>query len=163
MRSGVALASAGVTFDRQQPISSANIGRAPSPPDVRAAIRNSADPSLSDEERLKALRFAFFAPGNDPRSWLVGWYPDVLAAQRIAGDRTSRAEDFAGGQAPILYLQPDHDPLAHVEDAAAYRARFGERVTIVVIPNSSHAVIAEQPEAVSAALIAYARKLWPTE
>lgn len=141
----------------------ANIGRAPSPPDVRAAIRNSADPSLSDEERLKALRFAFFAPGNDPRSWLVGWHPDVLAAQRIAGDRTSREEDFAGGQAPILYLQPEHDPLAHVEDAAAYRAQFGERVTMVVIPGSSHAVIAEQPAAVSAALIAYARKLWPTE
>jgi pimeloyl-ACP methyl ester carboxylesterase len=31
----------------------------------------------------------------------------------------------------------------------------------VVIPNSAHAVIVEQPEAVSTALIAYARTLWP--
>src|SRR6202043_1484965 len=83
----------------------ANIGKAPSPPQVRAAIRNSADPALSDEERLKALQFAFFAPGNDAREWLAGWHPDVLAAERIAGDRTSREEDFAGGNAPILYLQ----------------------------------------------------------
>jgi pimeloyl-ACP methyl ester carboxylesterase len=139
----------------------ANIGKAPSPPVVRAAIHSSADASLSDQERLEALRFAFFAPGNDPREWLEGWHPDVLAAERIAGDRTSREEDFAGGKAPILYLQPDHDPLAHVEDAKAYKEQFGDRVTVVVIERSSHAVIAEQPDAVSAALIAYARGLWP--
>jgi pimeloyl-ACP methyl ester carboxylesterase len=139
----------------------ANIGKAPSPPQMRAAIRASADPSLPDAERLEALQFAFFASGNDPRPWLEGWYPEVLAAQRIAGDRTSREEDFAAGRAPILYLQPDHDPLAHVEDAEAYARQFGARVTVVVIERASHAVIAEQPEAVSAALIAYARGLWP--
>jgi pimeloyl-ACP methyl ester carboxylesterase len=139
----------------------ANIGKAPSPPRMRAAIRASADPSLPDAERIKALQYAFFAPGNDPRPWLEGWHPEVLAAQRIAGDRTSREEDFAAGQAPILYLQPDHDPLAHVEDAGAYALQFGARVTVVVIERASHAVIAEQPEAVSAALIGYARGLWP--
>src|SRR5262245_6863582 len=84
----------------------ANIGHAPSTPPIRAAIRNSANPSLPDAERLAALRFAFFAPGNDPRPWLKGWHPEVLAAQRFAGDQTSRQEDYAGGSAPILYLQP---------------------------------------------------------
>ena len=141
----------------------ANIEKAPSPPQVRAAIRASADPSLSERERIEALQFAFFAPGNDPRCWLEGWHPEVLQAQRIAGDRTSREEDFAAGRAPILYLQPDHDPLAHVEDARAYKERFAERVTVVVIARASHAVIAEQPDAVSAALISYARGLWPDE
>jgi hypothetical protein len=34
-------------------------------------------------------------------------------------------------------------------------------VAIVVIPHASHAVIAEQPDAVSDALIEYARGLWP--
>jgi pimeloyl-ACP methyl ester carboxylesterase len=139
----------------------ANIGKAPSPPQVREAIRNSADTSLPEAERLAALRFAFFAPGNDARVWLTGWYPEVLAAERLAGDRTSREEDFAAGRAPILYLQPAHDPLAHVEDAQAYRRQFGNRVTVVVIDHASHAVIAEQPDAVSAALIAYARRIWP--
>ena len=139
----------------------ANIGKAPSTPKVREAIRNSANPALPDVERIKALQFAFFAPGNDPRVWLKGWYPDVLAAERAAGDRTSRAEDFAAGQAPILYVQPAHDPLAHVEDAKAYKEQFVDRVTVVVIEQASHAVIVEQPEAVSGALITYARKLWP--
>jgi pimeloyl-ACP methyl ester carboxylesterase len=138
----------------------ANVGHAPSPPVVREAIKASANPSLPDAERLQALQFAFFAPGHDARSWLAGWHPEVLAAQRIAGDRTSRQEDYAAGNVPILYLQPDHDPLAHVEDAEAYARQFGARVTVVVIERASHAVIAEQPEAVSAALIAYARGLW---
>ena len=36
----------------------ANVGRDPSPPNVRAAIRTSADPSAPEAERLAALRFA---------------------------------------------------------------------------------------------------------
>ena len=61
----------------------------------------------------------------------------------------------------MLYIQPSHDPLAHVADAEEYKKALGDRVTVVVIPNAAHAVIVEQPKAVSDALIAYARKLWP--
>jgi pimeloyl-ACP methyl ester carboxylesterase len=137
----------------------ANVGRNPSPPHVRAAIRASADPSLPDDIRLEALRFAFFAPGNDPSAWLSGWHPEVLAAERIAGDRTSRQADYAGGTAPILYLQPSHDPLAHGDHAREYGEQLGDRVTIVMVPRASHAAIVEQPEFISEALIDYARGL----
>jgi pimeloyl-ACP methyl ester carboxylesterase len=139
----------------------ANVGRDPSPPKVRAAIRKSADASLPDDERLAALHFAFFAPRNDATAWLRGWHPDVLAAERIAGDKTPREEDYAAGRAPVLYLQPDHDPLAHVENAQEYQRALGSRVTVVVIPQASHAAIAEQPEFIARELINYARGLWP--
>ena len=135
----------------------ANVGHAPSPPPVRAAIRNSANTDLDRETRLEALRFVFFAPGNDPEPWLDGWYPQVLAVQRAAGDRTSRQRDYAGGGKPILYLQPSHDPLAHVEDAEIFQRQNGERVKVVIVPNASHAAIAEQPAFIAAELIAYAR------
>jgi pimeloyl-ACP methyl ester carboxylesterase len=138
----------------------ANVGHAPSPTVVREAIKASANPALPAAERLVALQFAFFAPGNDPRVWLEGWHPEVLAAQRVAGDRTAREEDFAAGGAPILYLQPDHDPLAHDEDAKAFKRALGDRVTIKVIRNCSHAAVVEQPDAVSDALIDYAKALW---
>ena len=137
----------------------ANVGKDPSPPNVRAAIRTSADPTAPEADRLAALRFAFFAPGNDARQWLAGWHPDVLAAERIAGDRTSREEDYAAGRAPVLYLQPDHDPLAHVDNAEAYKRALGDRVTVVVIPHASHAAIAEQPAFIADELIKYARRL----
>jgi pimeloyl-ACP methyl ester carboxylesterase len=139
----------------------ANVGHNPSPPDVRAAIRLSADVTAPADARIKAMQFVFFAPGNDASVWLEGWHPDVLAAQRIAGDLTPRSLDYAAGAAPVLYIQPSHDPLAHVADAEEYKKALGNRVTVVVIPNSAHAVITEQPDAVSDALIAYARKLWP--
>lgn len=137
----------------------ANVGKAPSPPRVREAIKACANPALPDNERLAALQFAFFAPGNDPRPWLTGWHPEVLAAERIAGDRTSREEDYAAGQAPVLYLQPDHDPLAHAEDAHEYKRALGERVTVVIIPQASHAAIAEQPHFIARELVTYAREL----
>jgi pimeloyl-ACP methyl ester carboxylesterase len=138
----------------------ANVGHAPSPPRVREAIKASANPSLPSSERLVALQFAFFAPGNDPRVWLDGWHPEVLAAQRVAGDRTSREQDYAAGEAPILYLQPEHDPLAHAEDADAFKRALGDRVTIMVIRDCSHAAVVEQPHAISDALIDYADALW---
>src|ERR1700722_76229 len=38
---------------------------------------------LPDEERLESLQFAFFAPGNDGRAWLDGWWPDRLGLASI--------------------------------------------------------------------------------
>lgn len=137
----------------------ANVGHAPSPPKVREAIRNSANPSLPDDVRLDALRFAFFAPGNDASGWLANWHPELLAAQRIAGDRTPRNEDYASGQAPVLYMQPSHDPLAHAEDAVEYKAALGDRLTVIKIPQSSHAAIAEQPEFIAREIAAWARRI----
>ena len=156
------LATARPDLVRAVGLVAANVGHNPSPPEVRAAIRKSADLNAADDERIKAMQFVFFAPGSDARVWLTGWYPEVLAAQRIAGDLTPRTIDYAAGQAPVLYIQPSHDPLAHVEDAEEYRRALGARVTVVVIPNSAHAVITEQPDAVSDALVEYARKLWPS-
>jgi pimeloyl-ACP methyl ester carboxylesterase len=135
----------------------ANVGHAPSPPKIREAIRNSADPTLPPHVRLDALRLVFFAPGNDAASWLENWYPDVLAAQRYAGDQTPRTEDYAAGQAPVLYMQPSHDPLAHANDAVEYKAALGERLTVLQIPNSSHAAIAEQPDFIAREIAAWAK------
>lgn len=138
----------------------ANVGHEPSPPSVRAAIRLSADLAAPDEARIEAMRLVFFAPESDARVWLTGWHPEVLAAQRLAGDRTPRSLDYAAGQAPVLCVQPSHDPLARVDEVEDYKKALGDRVAVVVIPHSAHAVIVEQPAAVSDALIAYARKLW---
>ncbi|SFZ84842.1 Pimeloyl-ACP methyl ester carboxylesterase [Devosia enhydra] len=142
-------------------IIAANVGIAPSGPKMRAAIRASANPDLPAEERLEALRFAFFAPGNDPTGWLEDWYPEVLAAQRHAGDQTPRHEDYAGGSAPLLYLQPDTDPLAHVEDAEIFKRELGDRVTVVVIPNASHAALPEQPGFIARELLAFMARVHP--
>jgi pimeloyl-ACP methyl ester carboxylesterase len=48
------------------------------------------------------------------------------------------------------------------EKAGELRAEFGERVTTVVIPNASHALMPEAPQAVVDAVVGWIRKLPPT-
>src|SRR6185503_15290969 len=78
------LATARPELVRAVSLVAANVGHNPSPPDVRAAIRLSAELNAPDEARIKAMQLVFFAPGNDARVWLRGWYPEVLAGQRLA-------------------------------------------------------------------------------
>ena len=119
------LATARPDLVRAVSLVAANVGHNPSPPDVRAAIRMSADVNAPDDERIKAMQFVFFAPGSDARVWLKGWHPEVLAAQRIAGDLTPRTIDYAAGQAPVLYIQPSHDPARPCRGRRGIPARAG--------------------------------------
>src|SRR5439155_21379838 len=61
------LATARPELVRAVGLIAANAGHNPSPPDVRAPIRTSANTSAPDDERVKAMQFVFFAPGSDPR------------------------------------------------------------------------------------------------
>lgn len=125
----------------------------PVPPDIRESIMKSSELSLPDEERLKHLRHAFFAPASDPRVWLEGWHPDVKKAQRIATDATPQAEWWQAGTVPILDVQPEADVMIPPESQSRYRDELGPRVSIVRLPNAAHALLPEQPAAVARALL----------
>ena len=127
--------------------------------ELSEAVRKSGDPSLPDSDRLNYLRLAFFAPGNDAGVWLRGWYPDVDEAQSAAGRATKQSEWWAGGTAPLLDLQGALDPFKPRSAANEMREEFGERASVVVIPDASHALIPEQPAAVTAAILAWIGKL----
>jgi pimeloyl-ACP methyl ester carboxylesterase len=119
------------------------------------AVRKSGDPALSDAERLHYLRIAFFAPASDASVWLSGWYPDVDEAQFAAGRATRQSEWWPGGIVPLLDLQAALDPFKPREMMNEIKQEFGERATIVVIPNASHALLPEQPAAVVEAIVAW--------
>jgi pimeloyl-ACP methyl ester carboxylesterase len=121
-------------------------------PELSVAVTKAGDPSLPEEERLAALRFGFFAPGNDPRVWLDGWHPGVRNAQRAAAAATKQSEWWSGGTAPLLDLQAAQDPFKPADKRNEMKDEFGARVTIAVIQNASHALIPEQPKAVVDAL-----------
>jgi pimeloyl-ACP methyl ester carboxylesterase len=123
------------------------------------AVRKSGDPALSDSERLNYLRIAFFAPGNDASVWLQGWYPVVDEVQFAAGRATRQSEWWSGGTVPLLDLQAELDPFKPRAMGSEMREEFGERATIVVIPNASHALLPEQPAAVVEAIVAWMSKL----
>jgi pimeloyl-ACP methyl ester carboxylesterase len=127
--------------------------------ELSEAVRKSGDPALADSDRMNYLRLAFFAPGNDAGVWLQGWYPDVDEAQSAAGRATRQSEWWAGGTAPLLDLQGALDPFKPRSAENEMREEFGERASVVVIPDASHALIPEQPAAVTAAIRAWIGKL----
>jgi len=128
-------------------------------PELSTAVTNAGNLSLSDEERLKALRFGFFAPGNDPTVWLKGWHPEIRDAQRAAAAAVKQDEWWSGGTAPLLELQAANDPFKPEAKRNEMKDEFGSRVTVVVIPNASHALIPEQPKAVVEALSRWIKSL----
>jgi pimeloyl-ACP methyl ester carboxylesterase len=131
------------------------------PAHLRDLLSRCADTTLPDADRMEALRAAFFAPGHEPPpAWLAGWHPEAGRGQRAASAATPRQEWWAGGTAPILDLQAEQDPWRPRETAGELRDELGaERVSIALIPNASHALLPEQPDAVVRAVRAWIREL----
>ncbi len=118
-------------------------------PGLREELAKCVDTTLPDPVRLAALRIAFFAPGYDPSSWLDNWHPVASRSQRAASAATPQDEWWSAGTAPVLDMQAEFDPWRPAETRNGIRDDLGAgRVTVVVIPNASHALIPEQPEAV---------------
>jgi pimeloyl-ACP methyl ester carboxylesterase len=129
-------------------------------PEVQRSVAIASDPSQPEGERLKHLRRVFFAPGNDASVWLTGFHTDVRAVEIIARDSTPQKEYWSGGTTPILDIQGDSDPYRPKSSSDELVREFGaQRVSIVVIPHTAHAIIVEQPRAVADAIIKYARRL----
>jgi len=127
--------------------------------ELSEAVRKSGDFTLSDSERLGYLRLAFFAPNSDARIWLQGWHPAADEVQSAAGRATQQSVWWSGGAVPLLDLQGELDPFKPRAMANEMREEFGERASVVVIPNASHALLPEQPGAVVEAIVAWIGKL----
>jgi pimeloyl-ACP methyl ester carboxylesterase len=129
------------------------------PAHLSKAVTEAGDPSLPEEVRVAALRLAFFAPGNDPRCWLEGWYPHMQAVQRAARMAVKQETYWAGGDVPLLDLQAEFDPFKPPDRRNEMRDEFGDRVSIALVANASHALIPEQPAAVAEAAVAWMRSI----
>ena len=129
-------------------------------PEVQRSVAIASDPSQPEAERLTHLQRVFFAPGHDAKPWLKGFHAEVQKSEVIARDATPQQEYWAAGTAPILDIQGENDPYRPPSSINELINEFGAgRVTVVRIPNAAHAIIVEQPGAVSDAIIAWARRL----
>ncbi len=127
---------------------------------VRAWLAIATNPKQPEAERIKHLQLVFFAPGHDPRPWLTGFDPVVQRSQEVARDTTPQAVYWNAGTAPLLDLQAEHDPYRPHSTRNQLIEEFGaSRVTVVVIPNASHALPVENPKPAAEAIVVYAKKL----
>jgi pimeloyl-ACP methyl ester carboxylesterase len=129
-------------------------------PALREHLAKCVDTSLPNPVRLAALQVAFFAPGHDPSSWLANWHPVASKSQRAASAATPQGDWWGAGSAPVLDMQAEHDPWRPADTRNGILDDLGAaRVTVVVIPDASHALIPEQPEAVVRAVRDWTRTL----
>jgi pimeloyl-ACP methyl ester carboxylesterase len=127
---------------------------------LRDELAKCVDTSLPDEVRLAALRVAFFAPGHDPSSWLENWHPVAAKAQRAATAATAQDDWWMAGRAPVLDIQAAFDPWRPASTRTGMVDDMGaDRVTVVVVPDASHALMPEQPDAVVRAVLDWTRRL----
>jgi pimeloyl-ACP methyl ester carboxylesterase len=124
-------------------------------PEVNSAPMRAGDLTLSDEERLAALRLAFFAPGHDASGWLTGWYPETLAMQVDCARHADVDRYWGAGNAPVFEVIAAQDPFHQRDEWGDLRHRYGDRVTTSVIADASHALFPEQPTAVASAITNY--------
>ena len=131
----------------------------PLPPEIRKSIHDSHI-TAQPEQQLRALKHAFFAPGNDATVWLGGWNEAVMHAERAATEATPKPEWWTAGNAPVLDILPENDIMTPPETRNAYRDEMGaHRVQTVLIPRAGHALLPEQPVAVAEAVIHYLKSL----
>jgi pimeloyl-ACP methyl ester carboxylesterase len=129
------------------------------PPRLSELVTRSGDPAVPEAERLAAMQEIFFASGNDPRIWLTGWWPEASRAQGAAARAVKQSDWWHAGSVPLFDLQAGIDPFKPEDTRNELKNEFGDRVTIAVIPDASHALLPEQPAAVVAAIAAWVRKL----
>lgn len=132
-------------------------GRVPGEPDAREAVGLCFDMTLSEDERLAAIATAFFAPGNDPRVWLDGWFPTTKAAQqRALIDSDWRAWWFAN-DAPILVIQGLQDRTAPPANGRLLAEERHAPTSLLEIDGAGHALLPERPDEVAAAVVHFLR------
>ncbi len=124
-------------------------------PENREALKRSFKTDLPEVEHLEAVHTAFFAPGNDPRAWQDGWWPCVSAAQSMANRATPRDEWWYGGVAPMLVIQGLDDVIALPQNGRSLRDEMPGRVSLVELENAGHALLPEQPEAITRLILAF--------
>ncbi|SEC77123.1 Pimeloyl-ACP methyl ester carboxylesterase [Beijerinckia sp. 28-YEA-48] len=129
------------------------------PDELRAVVQQAGDVKLPDETRLVALKRGFFLANHDASVWLKGWAPAANRIQGAASTATKQAEYWNGGGVKMLDLVPDSDPFKPKEKWNESRDEFGDRVTVKIIPNASHALIPEQPAAVVEAIASWVKDL----
>lgn len=130
-----------------------NLNLQPVPTEVLEAFSRCHDEGLPVDERLAALRTAFFAAGNDPTPWLEGWFPRAaLSAPSAFGNPEVW---WRAGRAPILILQPLEDAMAPVSVGMDAAEALGDRASYAEIPKCGHAILPEQPEFVAAKILGF--------
>ncbi|MEM6556055.1 MAG: alpha/beta hydrolase [Pseudomonadota bacterium] len=132
-------------------------GQKPIAEKAQTALNESFDPSLSIEDRTAAVRYGFFADGNEiPDYWLRGWHAGTGRLQGNATQITPPEAWTAGGSAPMLVIAGMQDTIAPPEDTVdVLEQTYPARVTAIRLDGAGHALLPEKPNEIANAILAW--------
>lgn len=111
------------------------------------------------EERVAAYRASMLSPDTAPGAVdppIVD--PTAFEAQMAALNATALEDWWSGGSAEMLVLQGEDDLIAPPGNGVALREEFGDRVTLVTIPEAGHMLLVEQSARVADELLEFIRR-----
>ena len=97
----------------------------------------------------------FFAATSDPSVWLDGWWRATAGPQALANRAVKPEEWWAGGGKPMLVVQGLEDGIAPPENGRDLRRLYPDRVNLVELERAGHAMLPEQPAAITEAIISW--------
>ena len=128
-------------------------------PRVYAEFDKVFERGVNEEERLAAISFSFFDYSPVPPEWIEGWWPEHYRSFVATQDSTPMEAWWTAGDAPILVIQGLRDRVAPPENGYDIQALAGPRATVLDLPNASHAILPEEPEAVERAVLGFLKGL----
>ena len=120
-----------------------------------AAFKSAVTENLSDADWLSAMNKSHFFSNCDPRIWRTGWYPKVAQAQLSITKSTPRGEWWQAGTAPMLIIQGLDDSIAPPANGRTLQAKLGDRVSLVELEHTAHALLPEQPEIIADTILCF--------
>ncbi|WP_166637607.1 alpha/beta fold hydrolase [Marinomonas balearica] len=129
-------------------------------PELSQIINLLTEGSATLEEKIDMLAKAFFASKEAVKpQWLEGWSPTLLASQRHIRLTSDKSTWWHAGDAPILDVIGDQDPFRIPEQRMSLVSELGNRVTVEVVSDASHALPDEKPNAVAHVMHTYIKSL----
>ncbi len=118
---------------------------------------------LSTAEKERLARRTLFSPASDEsliKEYVEGlnYWSEARASQTQANRSTPTEQWWAGGSGPMLIIQGLDDKTAPPENGILMKEEFGERITLVNLPNAGHAMGLEKPAETASALISFLRE-----
>jgi len=135
-------------------------GLVPSTAAPGALNRLLAETDIPVAEKIALARETLFAAATDDQlvqqfvEQLTYW-PEGRDAQREANQSVSRELWWAGGSSPMLIVQGLEDSTAPIGNGRQMKEVYGDRVTLVEIPDAGHLMGFEKPQETAAAIIEF--------
>jgi pimeloyl-ACP methyl ester carboxylesterase len=122
-----------------------------------------SDAGIDESEKMQLARRTLFSAATSEalvRDYVrdLNYWPQARRSQRQANANTPLEQWWAGGAGPMLIVQGNDDKTAPPENGIRMKQEFGERITLVNLPDAGHLLGMEKPRETVDAILTFLRE-----